>query len=65
MERDRIKNAKGSEKPVEVYSEETLESVLFHLEKSESKNIGTVWSDCLKVYNLGTHNIIDFLKLYY
>lgn len=31
--RDRVKIAKGSEKPVEVYSDETLESLLFHLEK--------------------------------
>jgi len=31
--RDRIKIAKGSEKPVEVYSEETIESLFFHLEK--------------------------------
>lgn len=30
--RDRIKIAKGSEKPVEVYSEETVESLLFHME---------------------------------
>lgn len=33
--RDRIKIAKGSEKPVEVYSEETVETLLFHLEKTK------------------------------
>jgi len=33
--RDRIKIAKGSEKPVEFYTEETVESLMFHLEKSK------------------------------
>jgi len=33
--RDRIKIAKGSEKPVEVYSDETVESLLFHIENAK------------------------------
>lgn len=33
--RDRIKIAKGSEKPVEVYSNETVESLLFHMENAK------------------------------
>ncbi len=32
--RDRIKIAKGSEKPVEVYSDETVEALLFHIENA-------------------------------
>ena len=34
--RDRIKIAKGSEKPVEVYSDELVEKLMFHLEKSNN-----------------------------
>ena len=33
--RDRIKIAKGSEKSVEVYSDETVESLLFHMENAK------------------------------
>ena len=33
--RDRIKIAKGSEKPVEVYSDETVEALLFHIENAK------------------------------
>lgn len=34
--RDRIKIAKGSEKPVEVYPDELVEKLMFHLEKSNN-----------------------------
>lgn len=33
--RDRIKIAKGSEKPVEVYSDDVIDTLLFHLETKE------------------------------